>query len=65
MAAERARADLYGHGTIEHAVDVARRARARQLVITHHAPMRSDDDVEALVSGIGATLAVEGMVMRL
>lgn len=61
--AEQARADAYGHGTAEHAAAIAARAGARQLVVTHHAPTRHDDDVEKIAASIGAIAATEGMIL--
>ena len=60
-AAEQARADEYGHGTAEHAAEIAQRAGVRRFVVTHHSPMRTDDDVEKIAASIGATALVEGM----
>ena len=65
VAAEHERAALFGHGTVEHAVEIARRARARQLVLTHHGPMRDDDAVEKIAASVGATALVEGMTLTL
>jgi len=65
VAAERERADLYGHGTVEHAVEIARRARAGKLVLTHHSPFRTDDDVEAIARRADAIAAVEGMILEI
>jgi len=39
----------WGHSSVAHAVDFARRADARQLVLFHHDPDRSDDGVDQLV----------------
>jgi ribonuclease BN (tRNA processing enzyme) len=50
---ERAVADLYGHATVDDALELAALAGARRLALFHHAPARSDDDVES----IGRTLA--------
>ena len=50
---ERAVADLYGHATVDDALELAALAGARRLALFHHAPARSDDDVEL----IGRTLA--------
>jgi phosphoribosyl 1,2-cyclic phosphodiesterase len=63
VAAESERAAAFGHGTVEHAVDIARRAGARRLVLTHHGPMRVDDDVDAIAARAGATAAREGLVL--
>ena len=36
----------WGHGTFDHAIEMARRTGAGKLVCTHHEPTRSDDDLE-------------------
>jgi phosphoribosyl 1,2-cyclic phosphodiesterase len=65
VAAERERADLFGHGTAEHTVEIAKRARVGRVVFTHHAPMRADADVEAIAKKNGVTPATEGMTIDL
>jgi phosphoribosyl 1,2-cyclic phosphodiesterase len=64
-SAEQERADLYGHGTIDHAVAIAEQANVGRLIVTHHAPMRSDADVAAIAARHGVTAATEGMVVDL
>jgi phosphoribosyl 1,2-cyclic phosphodiesterase len=61
VTAEAVRAAEYGHGTAEHAADIARRANVRQLVLTHHGPTRVDDAVDKIAASVGATAAYEGM----
>jgi phosphoribosyl 1,2-cyclic phosphodiesterase len=39
----------WGHTSMEDAVDIARRAKAKHLVFAHHDPDRSDDDLDRLV----------------
>ena len=63
VAAEQARADLFGHGTVEHAVEIAAQARVQALFLTHHSPFRTDDDVDAIATHAGAIAAKEGMVL--
>lgn len=58
---ESERAELFGHGTIEHAVEIARRANAGRLVITHHSPYRTDDEVARLASANDVTAATDGL----
>jgi phosphoribosyl 1,2-cyclic phosphodiesterase len=65
VTAERERAELFGHGTVEHAVEMARRAGVKQLVLTHHSPFRTDDDVEAIAKQAGAIACKEGMVFEI
>ena len=63
LAAESDRAVSFGHGTAEGAADVARRAGAGRLVLTHHAPARTDTEVFAIAERLGAIAAVEGLVL--
>ena len=59
------RANAFGHGTVEHAVDVAGRAHARRLVLTHHGPLRTDDAVDRIAAAAGVDAAREGMTIDL
>jgi phosphoribosyl 1,2-cyclic phosphodiesterase len=65
VTAESERAAAFGHGTVEHAIDIAKRAGARRLVLTHHGPMRVDDEVDAIAARVGVTAAREGLVIDL
>jgi phosphoribosyl 1,2-cyclic phosphodiesterase len=65
VTAEQERADLFGHGTVEHAVEIAKRARVRALVLTHHSPFRTDDEVEAIAERAGVIAATEGMIIEI
>jgi phosphoribosyl 1,2-cyclic phosphodiesterase len=64
---ERAVADDYGHATVADAIAVAEQARARMLVLIHHSPVRTDDELDELAAGITANLPVlvarEGQVL--
>jgi len=58
-------AELYGHATITEAVALAQEAGARELVLFHHAPGRTDDELVALLAEVDAgdvavSLAIEG-----
>jgi len=44
----------WGHSTIEYAWAVARFARAKQLALTHHDPMRGDAAIDDLVDSLRA-----------
>ena len=48
-AAEYAERIGWGHSTVEYAVDLAVRASVKTLVLFHHDPERSDNDVDRLV----------------
>jgi phosphoribosyl 1,2-cyclic phosphodiesterase len=54
MAAEQAKADAYGHATIEDAIAVAAEAGARRLTLIHHAPDRTDLDMEAVETTVAS-----------
>jgi ribonuclease BN (tRNA processing enzyme) len=47
---ERATAHAYGHATIGETHQLAREANVGRLVLVHHAPTRTDDDVDALAA---------------
>lgn len=58
----------WGHGTPKHALDVCHAAKAKKLVLFHHAPGRSDEDEDKLLEetrkisgGIEVVAAMEGM----
>ena len=59
----------WGHSTWEHAAAMAERIGARRLVLTSHAPERTDAEIDQLVAGarqrFDATIAAsEGLVVR-
>lgn len=59
----------YGHATVDYAVALAAEAGAGRLVLTHHAPGRTDDEVDAIAAAAGAASCVatdparEGLVL--
>ncbi|MEO5679645.1 MAG: MBL fold metallo-hydrolase [Acidimicrobiales bacterium] len=57
-AAEFAEVSGYGHATVDYAVGLASRAGARTLVLFHHSPSRTDDDLERLAAGLAAPVKV-------
>ena len=64
---ERAR---FGHSAINYAIELARRAQVKRLMLFHHDPPRTDDNIDALVSALGASdvsvaAAAEGMTVEL
>ena len=54
--AELAERETWGHCTVAYAVEVARQAGARQLVLFHHDPSRDDEMIDALVAGARAEM---------
>jgi ribonuclease BN (tRNA processing enzyme) len=53
---ERRIADDYGHATVQDAIDLAVRVGARTLVLFHHGPNRTDDDLDAIRDGYESPL---------
>jgi len=50
----------WGHSTIEYAMSVAREAGVRQLALTHHDPLRTDDELDELVASARSTMRALG-----
>lgn len=50
----------WGHSPVEYAVDVALAARARELTLFHHDPMRSDAAMDEVIAAARARVAVSG-----
>jgi len=66
----------WGHGTFDASIKMGQKAHVKQLVLTHHEPTRSDDELEAvfeealnrrekLANEPSICLAQEGMVIEL
>jgi phosphoribosyl 1,2-cyclic phosphodiesterase len=60
----------YGHASCGYAVRLAERAGAKRLLLYHHDPPRTDDDIDAMVAAyaggpVPVDGAVEGMVVDL
>ena len=64
LESERSVADLFGHATVDEAIKLAVEAQAGSLVLFHHGPARTDDQLDAIAaqldSPLPVTLAVEG-----
>ena len=59
-----------GHSAVEYAVGLAHAAGARKLVLFHHDPSRTDDEIDALVAAqrggaVDVVAASEGLVLDL
>ena len=50
----------WGHSTIEYAMLVAREAGVGQVALTHHDPLRTDDQLDSLVESARATMREHG-----
>ena len=69
-AAEFASRSFLGHAAVEYAVGLAEEAGARTLMLFHHDPWRTDDEIDALVvANAGGTVeviaAAEGLTINL
>jgi len=51
----------WGHCTLDYALLVARQAKAKRLVLFHHDPAHSDDDLDRLCSGLTVAAAGSGV----
>ena len=64
-ADQRSIADTYGHSTIDDAQEFARRCDVGRLVLTHHAPGRTDAELDDLSASLpSVAVAVQGTVIR-
>jgi phosphoribosyl 1,2-cyclic phosphodiesterase len=66
LPGERATADDYGHATVTDALRFAENCGARRLVLTHHAPTRTDAELDRLAEELptSVTLAREQDVLE-
>jgi ribonuclease BN (tRNA processing enzyme) len=68
--ADRVRAIEYGHATVAYAIALATEAGARELVLSHHEPSRTDDAVDGIIADADAAAnlpvraACEGLELR-
>jgi phosphoribosyl 1,2-cyclic phosphodiesterase len=58
VESERVLADAYGHATIDDAIALATRAGVGTLVLFHHSPARTDDQLDALARATEAPMRV-------
>ncbi len=61
---------MFGHSAIEYAVGLARRAGAKHLMLFHHDPARTDDQLDEIVAtlrrgDVPVSAAAEGLVVDL
>ncbi len=60
----------FGHSTVEYAVGLAEEAGAARLLLFHHDPSRTDDELDAIVHGLASSpvdveAAVEGAILQI
>ena len=61
---------FFGHAAADYAIGLARRAGARRVLLTHHKPARTDDELDRLAGRVAggpvqATVAAEGEMLEL
>jgi ribonuclease BN (tRNA processing enzyme) len=59
-AAEYPKKVNWGHSTVEYAMRVAREAGVQQLALTHHDPLRTDDDLDLVLENARAAMLAAG-----
>lgn len=68
FGSERSTADLYGHATIDEAIRLAYESGVGTLVLFHHGPNRTDDELDRVAHDIEAPMPVvvarEGSVIE-
>lgn len=69
LAGQRDAAMKFGHSTVDDAIAFAEAAGVGHLVLTHHSPDRSDDELDALAASVSAAgpvvqIAREGTALR-
>jgi ribonuclease BN (tRNA processing enzyme) len=66
LETERSLADDYGHATVEETIALAEEAGVGRLVLFHHSPVRTDDQLDRIgelaeSAGVPVLVAGEGM----
>ena len=70
VAAEFPEQEYLGHACVEYAVALGREAGVGRVVLTHHAPTRTDDELDAIAGsmrgcGLPVVVAAQGLVIEL
>lgn len=63
-AAELPELGFLGHSAIEYALGLGAAAGAKRVALFHHDPQRTDDQIDAIVAGLGATAPVPFFASR-
>ncbi len=61
---EHAIAESFGHATIEYALELADAAGVGELIVTHHSPTRTDDELEAVERSYVSDPSTEGFARQ-
>lgn len=64
IAAEYETKKGWGHSTVEYVQEVCRRADVKKVALTHHEPLRTDDEIDRIVEKMRNTLKAEGSTME-
>ena len=69
LETERGLADDYGHATVEETIALAEEAGVGRLVLFHHSPVRTDDQLDRIAelaesAAVPVAVAAEGMRLR-
>jgi ribonuclease BN (tRNA processing enzyme) len=68
LESERRLADDYGHATVEETISLAEKAGVGSLVLFHHSPVRTDDELDRILDPLDHDIPVvvgrEGMRLR-
>lgn len=57
-------ADAYGHSTVEHLLEFASTADVKKLVLFHHSPTRTDDQVETIGAAAASKAQMPVLIAR-
>lgn len=68
LESERSTAELYGHATVDEAIQPAEESGVGTLVLFHHGPNRTDDELDAIardrVTPVDVVVGREGSIME-
>jgi phosphoribosyl 1,2-cyclic phosphodiesterase/DNA-binding response OmpR family regulator len=65
LAKEYAEKIGWGHSTIEYVVKICQYANVKRLVLTHHDPSRTDDQLDQLLQTINNTISSNGSLIEI
>lgn len=62
LASEYAGKVGWGHSTVEYTLQVCQSANVKQLAITHHDPLRTDDAIDQVVANLRGSISPAGAI---